>query len=260
MRIRFYLTPGIDDDLIALYLVVGNKGFIKILKNVYLSYCTGLPFFEKYDVSDVNVDSEIITIRVPLDEGIYAKLLSEYNLCSDKKKAGYLKAIARMYLTPSLLSYYQDTNEGAYIAPVTKKEKVEKPKKQTAPKKERKKAETTIKEAVVSKEPVVQTQEPVPTPVEPVPQPAQEQPNPANSMDMQAMMQNPQFQQMMAAMMAANMMAQTNNGVPANQTINNQVTPVPEAPIKTEPEPEDDSTEVEFDPNLMGLFGSVGSE
>ncbi len=224
MKIRMLLIVGVDDDLIALYMHLGNTAFIKVLKNVFLAYSTGLPFYIPFDLSNVNTtESENTVVRLSLSKTKYGRILSEYSSCSARKASSYLKAIARMYLTPSILSYYTDTTENnidkhAVEASGTeiykKKDKITKKKVVKETKKEQKEIASKKQEVPVVNKTV------------------------SESTSAESLMNNPEFMKMMAEQMAKQMTAQ----------------------MPVEPEKEPEQKESTFDANLASLFGSISSE
>ncbi len=239
-----------DDDLISLYYLLGNTGFSKVLKSVYLAYCTGLPFYEDYDVSSVDIeDLDPPMIKMTLNEKKYGKLLSEYSLCTDKKKMAFLKAIARMYLTPSLKSFYQgnNTNNSEATQPV---EKVEKPKKEKVQRATRKKE--PIKKETVNKKP--QQSENVVINDKPVDNKVTEN---NNTQPTVSPPQTPQFD--MQAMMQMMMQMSQQMGQPM-PPMTAESTQAPISPPEPEPEPEEESTEIPLDDSLAGLFGAIGAD
>ncbi len=228
MRITFRLEAGIDDDLLTLYEAQGSTEFCKILKSVYLAYSTGLPFCVRYNLTGV-APAEEAEIRLMLDDRKYGKLLSELSLCKKLKKAAYLKAVARMYLTPSLLSYYTDCDEPAQYdipaeKPAEKSEKVSKPKKERKP--VEKKKDVPKKDVEEKPQKTVEKKETAPkqTPV---------------TASMEDIMKNPEFVKLMMEQMSKIMPSQ----------------PI----LESEPVVEEGPKEG-LDNNLAMLFGGIGSE
>ncbi len=245
MQIKLRLNPVMDDDLISLYYLLGNTGFSKVLRSVYLAYCTGLPFYEDYDVSSVDTeDLDPPIIKITLSEKKYGKLLSEYSLCADKKKMAFLKAVARMYLTPSLKSFYQGSNtNSSALQPLEKTEKPKKEKTQRATKKK----ETTNKKSQPDNNKVVDNKVPEEDNARPEANQAQ-----TPQFDMQAMMQ---MMMQMSQQMGQQMPPMTTG---AAQTPASPPKPDPDPVL--EAEPEEETTEIPLDNSLAGLFGAIGAD
>ncbi len=217
MKVQMTLSKGIDDDLLALYSSLGEKEFAKVLKQVFTAYETRTPFLKSFYNITNNTEYNEVKLRITLKDDTFVQLLSYYNSCATVKKNRLLLNIARMYLTPCLTTFYTEDNE-VPIIPVKKEEK------ELGKTKARKPRTSTSKKVEEVKE-------------------VNSENNQTQAFDMNALMNNPEFQKMLATMTG-------NNIQPVQQEVK-----TPE-PVKEEnPEEVQEAT---FDPGLASLFGSIG--
>ena len=243
MRIRITLTPVGDRDLLALYATIGETAFQKVLKNALLAYSTGLPYYEPFELNDVNNIVGPVVIRVLLDNTKFARLVLESNSCvDDAHRSLYVKAIAKMILTPSIASFYKGSSLTDLFTPTTVAKK-------TPLQKAKQRKETAKKSKTVTKPAPTETAaETAPAAKETPTVESKPAPAPA-SLSMQDMMTNPEFMKVMAEQMAKMMAPATNVKEPE-----------PEPVAVAEPTEPEGPTQVDFNSGLAGLFGQIGSE